>query len=383
MNDNKIFSKYDFNEEYKCSNKCSSKGFTKLMYLIYRMKTIDNGFTVLKNYLINNLHEINFKNNKNWNALMIAVRNSNNYSDLCVVKLLLDNGANIDDRGFNNCTALMFAVVNVDNDSSIETVKLLLYYNASVNLFDNEGMTALMLSVFSAELNTMQLLLINGSDPNIKNNDGETILMSEIMTQSKININRIKSLLISGADPNSRNIDNRTCLMMALIKTDNDENLELIKLLLNNGANPNLSDEPTNYTCLCYGLNCAENNPLTIKLMLDYGADYKKIKQTKILNSLTSNNPVYIQINNFIMQIEHHRLCMKKIIKNIPLRSFVICLSPDSFRIKCLAVRDDFLRGKTNYQSLLKQNSALITYFGITDNDSLKIKISDYYSFLP
>ena len=97
MNNNNLFEHYNYNTIYDCSPFTKCKYFNKLMYLIIN-KT---DFHVISNYLINNLNEINQVNEYGWTALMIASRNSNTINNLKTVKLLLENGADIN-RQDNN-----------------------------------------------------------------------------------------------------------------------------------------------------------------------------------------------------------------------------------------------------------------------------------------
>ena len=157
-----MFNNYSFDTEYPCSPVTSSKGFTKLMYLVINQKVIlkedlekleineknEKGWialmiayiinftkyisliinqkVILKEDLEKLKSEINEKNEEGWTALMIACRNSNTKSSVETVRLLLDRGAKIDMQDNNGWTALMMAAKNSHTDSNIETVRLLL-----------------------------------------------------------------------------------------------------------------------------------------------------------------------------------------------------------------------------------------------------------------
>ena len=77
-----------------------------------------------------------------------------------IVKELLQQGADINQRDDNGRTALMFAVIN----THYETVKVLLDYGADVNATSNKGGTALMGAASAGDLRIAQALLDKGAD---------------------------------------------------------------------------------------------------------------------------------------------------------------------------------------------------------------------------
>uniref|UniRef100_A0A6G6ADR8 Ankyrin repeat-containing protein n=1 Tax=Borely moumouvirus TaxID=2712067 RepID=A0A6G6ADR8_9VIRU len=171
---------YSYETSFPCSQYTISKYFTKLMYLIITERNHPNGHQRIINYLKDNKNrqKINQKNEKGWTALMIACRNSNIWSSIETVKLLLKFGADVNLQNNDGWTALMLASRNSNKSSNIGTVKLLLEANSNINLQNNDGLTALMLS--SGNLNkicikTIKLLLNYNSDPNIKCINGFTV----------------------------------------------------------------------------------------------------------------------------------------------------------------------------------------------------------------
>ncbi|AVL95155.1 ankyrin repeat protein [Moumouvirus australiensis] len=139
-------SEYNYETSYSCSYYTSSSHFTKLMYLIITERNYPDGHQKIINYLENNknLREINHKNEEGWTALMIACRNSNIWSSIETVKLLLKFGADVNlQEKEDGWTALMLASTHSNDDSNIETVKLLLDYSSDPNIKDNNGYTIL------------------------------------------------------------------------------------------------------------------------------------------------------------------------------------------------------------------------------------------------
>jgi len=96
--------------------------------------------------------------------------------DPFVMKLLIDNGANITQKNIHGATALDCAV----EKGRDKAVRFLLGNKkraaALLNETDNSGNTALVRAVLKRNLNMVSLLLGAGADPNIKNNKGRNAL---------------------------------------------------------------------------------------------------------------------------------------------------------------------------------------------------------------
>ena len=76
------------------------------------------------------------ENHKKWNSLLLSSSYTRTTSSLDTVKLLIENGADINIKEKDGWTALMLACRNSNTESSLETVKLLLENGANVNLRD-------------------------------------------------------------------------------------------------------------------------------------------------------------------------------------------------------------------------------------------------------
>jgi ankyrin repeat protein len=81
--------------------------------------------------------------------------------DLEVMKVLLTDGADVNERNAEGRTALMFAAAN----SQTEAAKALLDHDADVNLVANDGGTALILAASAGDIELIRLLLSKGADP--------------------------------------------------------------------------------------------------------------------------------------------------------------------------------------------------------------------------
>jgi hypothetical protein len=156
--------------------------------------------------LLENGADVNAKDVIGWTPLMMSSRYSNTDSNIQTVKLLLENGADVNAKYDKGWTPLMLASRYSTTDSNIQTVKLLLENGANVNLKNNAGWTPLILASKNSNTETVKLLLENGANINLKNNNGNTALM---LTK---NLETLKLLLEYNADPFILNDDGKSIL---------------------------------------------------------------------------------------------------------------------------------------------------------------------------
>lgn len=178
------------------------------------------------------------------------------------IEFLIENGADVNHRvyredghyesdddmlyGFNygcGCgrTALRYAV----NGGHVETVKLLIENGADVNVRDCSDMNLLMyLYNMDIYANTpsptdeeiiaiAELLIENGVDVNATDKYGQTVLKYAVNYKAK-NYEAISFLIENGADVNAIDESGQTVLDYA--KKEEYDNYRLISLLVNNGA---------------------------------------------------------------------------------------------------------------------------------------------------
>ena len=96
------------------------------------------------------------------------------YINYEICKLLIENGANVNDKDFQGANALIYGSTFLKWDLSI--IKLLIDSGIEINAQDKDGYTALMEATISGNYETVKLLIESGADINIKNNDGKTAL---------------------------------------------------------------------------------------------------------------------------------------------------------------------------------------------------------------
>lgn len=144
-----------------------------------------------------------------------------------IVKALLKRNVSVDKIDGDGWTALKRAA----NEGHDEVVALLLKAGASPNIADHEGWTALINAAGKGHVGICKALLKAGADVNATGVRGRTPLLQAIGARSDSTaFDALKELkrLISGGDDSEEDDD------------DTDESsLDLIKLLLKAGANPN------------------------------------------------------------------------------------------------------------------------------------------------
>ena len=114
------------------------------------------------------MNSINAKNGYGYTALIDASKNG----DLEKVKLLIENGADIEAKDNNGDTALILASYY----RYLEIIQYLVEKGANINATNDNGWTSLMYASKYGELETIKYLLENGADVNIKNKNGNAAL---------------------------------------------------------------------------------------------------------------------------------------------------------------------------------------------------------------
>lgn len=170
------------------------------------LEAAENGNVEKIKLLLENGADVNAKDDKGWTPLMMASRHSNTSSNIETVNLLLQNGADVNAKQNTGWTPLMLASRYSNTDSNIQTVKLLLQNGADVNLKNNDGWTPLKLASKNSNTETVKLLLENDANVNLKNNNGNTALMLAK------NLEILKLLLEYNADPFILNNDGKSIL---------------------------------------------------------------------------------------------------------------------------------------------------------------------------
>ena len=216
---------------------------------------VGNSYFETAKILIENGADVNSVDFEGWSALSYAVNNG----DIGIAKLLLTNKAKIKGE-------LLLAIKSPIVESRIDMMKLLIDNKANINYTDDDGFTPLNIAIETGDMETAKLLITNGADvnglmqdgvsligyaiaqnnmdllqiliengANINNTDGDSLASTPLMTASRLGLDNVVRILLSrNADINAVDINGNTALHTAALNSQ----LSVIKLLLE--KNPNL-----------------------------------------------------------------------------------------------------------------------------------------------
>lgn len=132
-----------------------------------------------------------------------------------IVKLLLENHADVNHPDFEGNTALSSAALY----GRTEIVKILLQADADVNHGDHHRNTALMSAAENDHVDVVQELLRYHANIDAPNFEGRTALM---VASEKGHVDVVRELLQSGANVNYREYDGATALILAMMAEETD-----------------------------------------------------------------------------------------------------------------------------------------------------------------
>lgn len=201
--------------------------------------------------------------------LRIAAQNR----DIESLALLLQYGMDSNGLDREGVTPLFAAT----QASCFESAKMLLKHAADVNLSAGpDSETPLALAARENQIDFVQLFLSNGGDVNLVMDNGSTTLvqaMNKIVSPKLVDL-----LLTSGGDPNAKTAEGTTALFQAI----QANRVDLMTVLLDHGANPNLPGPK-------HPLWPSTYKPKALALMLARGADTKKTPGVMELASSLKN----------------------------------------------------------------------------------------------
>ena len=199
-----------------------------------------------------------------------ALKLSSRYGHVEVVRLLIEYGAAVD--------ALNIALCQAIEGKHTEVITLLLDSGADLTSpIAQLGCSAWIFACRRGNLSMVRLLLDRGADPNAVETDGGlTPLMVSLLFPEIIRI-----LFEHGADPNRPFPDGSTALLDLVQSRQEGNCMEAITVLLGHAADPNLAHATTGETALMIAA-VAEYGKLNIdlvKLLLEYGADVTQVNR--------------------------------------------------------------------------------------------------------
>jgi ankyrin repeat protein len=95
---------------------------------------------------------------------------------LTIIRMLLDNKADVNYQAANGNTALIAAAGSSDLSQAYDKVSLLVDRGANLNTVNKRGETALMLATAAANEKVVKLLIDKGADTQLKNGAGESVM---------------------------------------------------------------------------------------------------------------------------------------------------------------------------------------------------------------
>ncbi len=295
------------------------------------METLKTKTTLILFLLIS---QFSFAQQENIDSLLFEAVKSNNIKQ---VKQLVEKGANVNWQDENEATILMWAAYKAD----IEIVKYLVkkgadylkkgviyingektsYYgnllgiaagenkfellkylieNLKIDIEDveynpetkkDDGWNALQWAASKGHLNIVEYLLEKGADINAKTgSNGNTALIIAILSKED---QTAKLLIMNNANVNIQNNIGGTALHCSVNRFD--YKIEIIKRLLEKGANPNLrttGGREKGWTPLMFAATIGEGIEL-VKLLIEKGADINvtsKSGNSPLLNATKNNN---------------------------------------------------------------------------------------------
>ena len=235
--------------------------------------------------------DVNTTNENNTTSLMYACHKGS--TD--VINVLLNAGADHRISNANGYTWLHYASVG---DCSKEVLHAILNYGADINAASKNNETALMKACERGNIDVMNVLLNAGANPHISDDDGDNWLhyaaygdCSKVVLETiidhgvdvnavnkynqtalliackKCNEDAINVLLNVGADPTIGDIDGNTCLYEAIGQGCTKE---VIEEIINHGADVNVKSK-ANITPLMKA--CHKGNMNVINILLNASAD--------------------------------------------------------------------------------------------------------------
>jgi ankyrin repeat protein len=197
--------------------KASDNGSTPLMY------AAQNGRVECINFLIGHGADVNAVNNNGLTALHFATDSHNSE----VIKVLIKHGAKVNT---SDLTPLHRAI---QRDCSISLIQVLLENGATkcnINAQTSLGNTPLHLAIKASRLDVITELVNRGYNANVQTKDGDTPLHFAVIKS----LDMVKLLLKMGADPNLKNNNGEIPLIVAAKHHKHDIVAELASHMASN-----------------------------------------------------------------------------------------------------------------------------------------------------
>jgi len=240
--------------------------------------------------LINAGADVNAKDAQGKTVLMHILATKK--ASVKLIKLLVIHGAKINDVSKDGFSPLIYA--SKGNNKSIIKY-LLLECDADISVISNDGKTILSHAILNGSLHLTQYLIENKlvKDINYVDRNLDTPLIHAVRSK---NDKLIEYLLINGVEVNSINNKEESAISIAFSDRLTDKSRRIIKLLINHKADLNriygFKERYGMYyeknTLLIHSIK--NNNMEYLKLLIDNGADVNG-------KNLKNNTPLYFSIS--------------------------------------------------------------------------------------
>lgn len=197
-------------------NAVDIEGWSALSY------AVNNGDIEIAKLLLENKVKIK-------DELLIAIKSPIVESSINIMKLLIDNKANINYTDENGFSPLNMAIESGD----MELTKFLITNGANVNSLMQDGVSLIGYAIAQNNMDLLQMLIENGA--NVNNTNGDSWADTPLKTASRLGLdNVVRILLTRNVDINAVDMNGNTALHTAALNSQ----LSVVKLLLE--KNPNL-----------------------------------------------------------------------------------------------------------------------------------------------
>ncbi|KAH7222252.1 ankyrin repeat-containing domain protein [Fusarium oxysporum] len=210
-----------------------------------------------------------------WNVNAASWSGQSYFVDVCNsenlegIQLLLDNGAKPNTTNTSGRPVLAQAV----KKGNLELARMLLQHGANPDTSDLSGNSLLSIAASQDRMDMMKLLLESGTNASSKNLSGLSVLADAI---AKRKLDMAELLLKHGANASAKDLVGHPILVIALrdSKLSQNEKIRVVRMLLDHGASPNVSDGTWGVAAICFAMETGNTD--LVKMMLAAGSNTKK-----------------------------------------------------------------------------------------------------------